>query len=66
MHDKIITALFLTLLAGSMIACHINQGLRVELAQLEEERLDAAGVIGWVEIDPATMQLVFSRREGKL
>lgn len=60
--DKFLVCLFLTLLAGSMLAAHINQGLRVEIAQLEEARLDAAGVIGWVEIDPATMQLCFVRR----
>lgn len=60
--DKILVCLFIFLAAGAGIFAHINQGLRLEIALLEEARLDAAGVIGWVEIDPATMQLCFVRR----
>lgn len=60
--DKIITALFLFLLAGAMLSCHVSQGLRVEGARLEESRLDAMGVVGWVWFDPEKMQLVFVRR----
>lgn len=62
MFDKIITALCLSLVAGAMLACHVNQCLRLEIARLEEARLDAAGVIGWIRLDPETSQLVFVER----
>ena len=60
--DKIITAMFLVLVAGAAIFSHINQQLRVDIARLEMERLDQAGLIGWVSLDPATMQLYFVER----
>ena len=63
MLDKIITAMFLTLLAGSMLAAHINQGLRGEIARLEEQRLDALGCVGFVSFDPDKMEIVFVSRQ---
>lgn len=57
--DKIVTAMFLVLVAGAAIFAHVNQQLRVDIARLEMERLNQAGLIGWVSIDQETMQLYF-------
>lgn len=62
MHDKIITSLFVFLIAGAAIFAHINQNLRVELARLEEQRLDMAGVVGWLRYDQEAMQFVYTGR----
>ena len=47
---------------GAGIFAHITQGLRVELARLEEQRLDALGCVGFVSFDPETMQIVYVDR----
>ena len=60
--DKIVTILFLVLIAGAAVFAHINQQLRVDIARLEMERLDQAGLIGWVSLDLKTMQLYFVER----
>jgi hypothetical protein len=63
MTDKLITALFVFLILGAGIFAHINQGLRVEIARLEEQRLDELGCVGFVSFDPETMQFVFVSRK---
>lgn len=60
--DRLLVCLFVFLAAGAGIFAHVNQGLRVEIARMEESRLDAMGVIGWVDLDPATKQIVFVAR----
>lgn len=57
--DKMVTAMFLVLIAGAAVFSHINQQLRVDISRLEMERLNQAGLIGWVSIDQETMQLHF-------
>lgn len=60
--DKIVIAMFLVLIAGAAVFAHVNQQLRVDIARLEMERLDQAGLIGWVSLDPETVQLYFVGR----
>mgnify|MGYP000235739756 CR=1 FL=1 len=60
--DKLIVCLFVALVLGAGIFAHINQDLRLQIARAEEARLDAAGVIGWIDLDPATKQIVFVGR----
>jgi hypothetical protein len=61
--DKIITALFVCLNLYAGIFAHINQGLRLEIARLEEQRLDELGCVGFMSFDPKTMQFVFVSRQ---
>ncbi len=62
MPEKIVAALLFSLLAGAMIASHINQCKRLELARIEEQRLDMAGLVGWVQYDPDEMRFVYTER----
>ena len=60
--EKIVVALCVLLLAVAMfLSCH-NQSLFDDIARLEREHLDRAGVIGWVRLDPETKQIYFVRR----
>jgi len=63
MPDKIITAIFVTLIVGAAIFAHINLGLRLEADRLEEQRLDELGCVGFMSYDPETMQFVFVSRK---
>lgn len=60
--DKIIVCLVVALVLGAGVFAHINQGLRLKIARLEEARLDAMGCIGWLSFDEDTNQFEFSRR----
>lgn len=60
--DKIVTIMFVVLSVCAAIFAHVNQQLRVEIARLEVERLNQAGLIGWVRLDQETKQLYFVRR----
>lgn len=59
---KIVVALCVLLLAAAMFLSFRNQRLFDEIARLQQENLDRAGIIGWVRIDPETVQLYFVRR----
>jgi len=59
---KVVVALCVLLLAVAMFLSFRNQRLFDDIARLQRENLDRAGVIGWVRMDPETKQLSFVRR----
>lgn len=59
---KIAVALCVLFLAVAMFLSFRNQRLFDDIARLQRENLDRAGVVGWVRMDPETKQLCFVRR----
>lgn len=59
--DQAAALLCVFLVAWAMLADHINQGLRNEIAALEagQEELASRNVVGWWRWDEATLQLYF-------
>lgn len=59
---KIVVVLSVLLLAAAMFSSFRNQRPFDDIAKMQQENLDRAGVIGWVRMDPDTRQLCFVAR----